>query len=83
MSSHAIMLKDVTRTKAYQNAFERMKPEFQDKIVLDIGAGTGILSIMAAKIGAKHVYAIEPTEMCHKAQQIIDENEVSDKITII
>ena len=45
--------------------------DFKDKIVLDIGAGTGILSIFAAKAGAKHVYAIEFAEIATFAKEII------------
>ena len=38
---------------------------------MDIGAGTGILSIFAAKAGAKHVYAIENAEIAIFAREII------------
>ena len=60
-----------------------MRPEFQDKIVLDVGAGTGILSIFAAKIGARHVYAIEPSKTSQLAKELVAENGLSDKITVI
>ncbi|KAF2580134.1 hypothetical protein F2Q68_00006703 [Brassica cretica] len=52
------MLKDVVRTKTYQNKFL-----IKDKVVLDVGAGTGILSLFCAKAGAKHVYAVECSQM--------------------
>lgn len=52
------MLKDVTRTKTYQNVIYKNRFLFKDKIVLDVGAGTGILSLFCAKSGAKHVYAV-------------------------
>ncbi|TYI97933.1 hypothetical protein E1A91_D01G178600v1 [Gossypium mustelinum] len=51
------MLKDVVRTKTYQNVIYRNKFLFQNKVVLDVGAGTGILSLFCAKAGAAHVYA--------------------------
>jgi len=59
------MLKDSVRTKSYMKAIVDNPNLFQDKIVLDVGSGTGILSIFAgtifsysAKSGAKHVYGI-------------------------
>lgn len=52
------MLKDVVRTKTYQNVIYQNKFLFQNKVVLDVGAGTGILSLFCAKAGAAHVYAV-------------------------
>lgn len=65
------MLKDTVRTKAYQRAIQGNPNDFKGKIVLDIGCGTGILSIFAARSGAKHVYAIENAEIAYFAQEII------------
>lgn len=50
---------------------------------MDIGAGTGILSIFAAKAGAKHVYAIEFAEIAIFAKEIVRKNGLQDKITVI
>jgi len=77
------MLKDVVRTRAYQRAIEENPNDFKDKIVLDIGCGTGILSIFAARAGAKHVYAIENAEIALFAREIIKRNGFEDKITVI
>ena len=63
------MLKDKVRTKAYENAITQNPALFKDKIVLDIGCGTGILSMFAARAGAKHVYGIEMANI-HKSVQI-------------
>lgn len=46
------------RTKTYQNVIYKNKFLFKNKVVLDVGAGTGILSLFCAKAGAKHVYAV-------------------------
>ena len=77
------MLKDEVRTLAYQRAIENNPNDFRDKIVLDIGAGTGILSIFAARSGAKHVYAIENAEIAYFAEEIIKKNGLSSQITVI
>jgi len=52
---HKLMLKDQSRTKAYQKFIESNKALFEDKVVVDVGAGIGILSLFAAKAGAKQV----------------------------
>jgi len=76
------MLKDEVRTRAYQRAIEGNPKDFKDKIVLDIGCGTGILSIFAARAGAKHVYAVDNAEIALFAREIVKKNGLSDKITV-
>jgi protein arginine N-methyltransferase 1 len=50
---------------------------------LDVGCGTGILSIFAAKAGAKHVYAVDNANIAIHARTIIKENNLDSKITVI
>lgn len=52
------MLKDQVRTLTYRNAMYNNKHLFKGKVVLDVGCGTGILSMFAARAGAKHVYGV-------------------------
>jgi hypothetical protein len=47
---HEDMLKDTVRTRAYQSAIMNNPHLFKDKVVLDVGCGTGILSMFAAKV---------------------------------
>ncbi|KAL3825242.1 hypothetical protein ACJIZ3_021271 [Penstemon smallii] len=77
------MLKDVVRTKTYQNVIYKNSFLIKDKVVLDVGAGTGILSLFCAKAGAKHVYAVECSTMANMAQEIVKLNGFSDVITVL
>lgn len=52
------MLKDEVRTLTYRNSMYHNKHVFKDKVVLDVGSGTGILSMFAAKAGAKKVFGV-------------------------
>ncbi|KTF87057.1 hypothetical protein cypCar_00038092 [Cyprinus carpio] len=54
----------------------------EDKIVLDVGSGTGILSMFAAKAGAKHVYGIECSSISEYSEKIIKANHLDSVITI-
>jgi len=57
--------------------------DFQDKIVLDVGCGTGILSIFAAKAGAKKVYGVDASDVVHKAELVVKANNFENVIEII
>jgi predicted RNA methylase len=51
--------------------------------VLDVGCGTGILSMFSAQAGAKHVYAVDCSSIIEQAKKIVEINGFADKITLI
>ena len=78
------MLQDQPRTNAYKAAFEALKEEdIRGKVVLDVGAGTGILSLFAAKCGARKVYAVEASNIAAHTQQLVEENGFQDVIQVV
>ncbi|XP_052231966.1 protein arginine N-methyltransferase 7-like isoform X1 [Dreissena polymorpha] len=87
-SSYADMLHDTERNRLYYEglkvAIELKRKAGQAVHVLDIGTGTGLLSMMAARLGADTVHACEAfTPMAECAKKIIAENGFTDKITVI
>ena len=81
--SHEALLLDKHRLLIYQRAFEANSAFIRGKVVLDAGTGTGILAMMAAKKGAKKVYAVEKTIMAEFAKEIVKLNGYDDIITVI
>ncbi|HUU49770.1 MAG TPA: 50S ribosomal protein L11 methyltransferase, partial [Nitrospinota bacterium] len=78
---HKMMLSDRYRTNTFKRAiFETVKP---GDVVLDLGAGTGILSFFACMAGAKRVYAVEVDSVIEIAKELARENNLKDKITFI
>lgn len=79
---HLPMLADLARNDAYEAAINRaVRP---DDLVLDIGTGTGLLALMAARAGARHVYACEMVpDLADLATEIIARNGFADRITVI
>lgn len=56
------MLKDEVRTLTYRNSMFHNRHLFKDKVVLDVGSGTGILCMFAAKAGARKVIGVSLME---------------------
>lgn len=80
---HEEMLKDRIRTESYRQAILSNRHLFENKVVLDVGCGTGILSLFAAKAGAAHVYGIDFSTIALAAQQIVKDNKMENVVTII
>ncbi|CCD22751.1 uncharacterized protein NDAI_0A05960 [Naumovozyma dairenensis CBS 421] len=80
---HQEMLQDSIRTLAYKNAIIDNKHLFKGKIVLDVGCGTGILSMFAAKYGAKHVIGVDMSDVIDNAREIVNLNGFGNKITLL
>jgi len=80
---HEEMLKDTVRTKTYMRSIKNNKHLFKDKVVLDIGCGTGILCMFAAQAGAKKVIGIEMASISHKAREIVKANGFENVISIV
>ena len=59
LTIHNAMLQDRERMMFYERAILGNTKLFQNKTVLDVGCGLGVLSLFAAKAGAKKVYAVE------------------------
>merc|ERR1719201_983941 len=80
---HEEMLKDEVRTRTYMNAIKKNAHLFKDKVVLDVGCGTGILCMFCAKAGAAKVIGVDMSGIVESAKKIIEANGLSDKIEII
>ncbi|XP_013146881.1 PREDICTED: protein arginine N-methyltransferase 7 isoform X2 [Papilio polytes] len=87
-SGFADMLHDKERNQKYYRALrlaiKKMHNDGKKANVLDIGTGTGLLSIMAAKCGADSIVACEAFKpMAECCIKILQRNNVADKITVI
>jgi len=77
------MLEDHKRTGAYYNAILQNRRQFQGKVILDVGTGSGILAIFAAMAGARKVYAVEATDMAHSARKLVAHNKFAGVIEVV
>ncbi|KAH0795938.1 Protein arginine N-methyltransferase 8 [Histomonas meleagridis] len=80
---HLDMIQDKFRTLTYCQAIEMNKEQFEGKVVLDVGSGSGILSLFAARSGAKKVYSVECTPIGYISETIIKNNHYENIITVL
>ncbi|KAK6355434.1 hypothetical protein TWF696_004531 [Orbilia brochopaga] len=80
---HETMLKDTVRTESYRDFIYDNKHVFEGKTVLDVGCGTGILSLFCARAGAAKVFAVDNSDIIDKARENVFENDLSNVITCI
>eukprot|EP00762_Andalucia_godoyi_P003356 ANDGO_06595.mRNA.1 putative protein arginine N-methyltransferase 6.2 len=83
ISIHQEMIQDRVRTEAYRNAILQNKKMFEGKTVIDLGAGTGILSFFCAQAGAKKVYAVEASGIATQAEAIAKHNSMDHIIQVV
>lgn len=77
------MIQDKVRTSTYAQFILTNPSLFRDAVVLDVGCGTGILSLFAARSGAKRVFAVDASDIADKAAKIVKANELEHIITVI
>eukprot|EP00741_Cyanophora_paradoxa_P016673 tig00020934_g16102.t1 len=78
---HEEMLKDDRRTLAYRDAIATS--DLKGKAVMDVGAGTGILSLFCARAGARKVYACEASDVARHAEAIVAANGLQETISVV
>ncbi|XP_008305945.1 protein arginine N-methyltransferase 6 [Cynoglossus semilaevis] len=80
---HEEMIADYVRTNTYRTAIMRNSELIRGKVVLDVGAGTGVLSVFCAQAGARKVFAVEACSIAEQAVNIAIQNNLQDRIEVI
>lgn len=81
LAAQASMVFDEIRNRAYLSAMQTcIGPE---TVVLDLGAGLGVLGLLAAKAGARHVFCVEPSPVAAHIASLAQANGVADRITVL
>lgn len=78
---HGSMIFDGIRNAAYAAAIRRVITP--DSVVLDLGAGLGVLGLIAAAAGARKVYLVEPESVVHAAHEVAKRNGYGDRVVAL
>jgi protein arginine N-methyltransferase 3 len=66
-----VCCQDHVRTSSYRDALVLNSALWKDRTVLDLGCGTGILSMFAASAGAQKVIGIDQSDIIYHAMDIV------------
>lgn len=81
VATHREMLEDAVRTRAFRKAIFAVCP---GKVVLDVGCGSGVLSLFAAQAGATRVIAVEGSQRTAElAKEAVQRNGFAGVVTVI
>ncbi len=81
LSLQRFMVSDKPRTDAFAAAIAEVVKGGER--VLDVGTGTGLLAMLAAKTGAGQVYGVDQASIADLAEKLVEENGLSEKVEII
>lgn len=75
------MVSDQPRTDAFAHAIHEVIRA--DDVVLDVGTGTGVLAMLAAKAGARQVVGVDHTDIADVAMELVAANGLGDRVQIV
>jgi protein arginine N-methyltransferase 1 len=81
LDNYGTMISDRVRLDAHAEALRRVVTP--STVVVDIGAGTGIMSLLACKFGARRVYAVEPSPAVQLLVEAARDNGYADRIVVL
>jgi predicted O-methyltransferase YrrM len=80
---HIPMMNEKERNEAYFQGLKDAQIQGHD-LVFEIGTGSGLLSLMAAKLGAEHVVTCEAKKsVANIAKKVVKQNGLANKINVI
>uniref|UniRef100_A0A7N8X5B9 Protein arginine N-methyltransferase 2 n=1 Tax=Mastacembelus armatus TaxID=205130 RepID=A0A7N8X5B9_9TELE len=81
---HLEMLSDKSRTEAYRQVILSNSASLNNKVVVDLGCGTGIISLFCAQLAQPSVvYAVEASSMAEYTKQLVKQNGCEDIVTVL
>ncbi|XP_068559165.1 protein arginine N-methyltransferase 2 [Cebidichthys violaceus] len=81
---HLEMLSDKSRTEAYRQVILSNRASLRNKVVMDVGCGTGIISLFCAQLAEpSEVYAVEASSMAEYTRQLVKQNGCEEVVTVL